>query len=177
MITLYKASVTDAAILSTLAKEIYKEHYLHLWHTGGAEWYMEAFAYAQHIIEKELANENYEYIIAVENGSYLGYLKLVLNAELPTDERINALEVERIYLHTGAIGKGLGKKLLQFALEKARELNKEIIFLKAMDTSTEAIGFYKKAGYLICGSMQLPLPEYSLMKTAYRGMVDRKSVV
>ena len=81
MITLYKASVTDAAILSTLAKEIYKEHYLHLWHTGGAEWYMETFAYAQHIIEKELANENYEYIIAVENGSYLGYLKLILNAE------------------------------------------------------------------------------------------------
>ena len=177
MITLYKALVTDAAILSALAKEIYKEHYLHLWDTGGAEWYMETYAYAQHIIEKELANEDNEYILAVENGRYVGYLKLVLNAQLANYERLNALEVERVYLRTTAIGKGLGKKLLQYALEKARELNKEIIFLKAMDTSTEAIGFYKKAGYLICGSMQLPLPEYSQMKIAYRGMVILKRTV
>ena len=171
MITLHKASVKDAAMLSTLAKDIYKQHYLHLWKADGAAWYMDTHAYAVHKLEKELANENNEYIIAVENGNYVGYLMLVLSAELSADEHMNAMEVERIYLHKTAMGKGLGKKLLEFALEKARELKKEIIFLKAMDTSTEVIEFYKKAGYTICGSLQLPLPEFSLMKEEYRGMV------
>jgi ribosomal protein S18 acetylase RimI-like enzyme len=177
MITLHKASLKDATMLSTLAKDIYKEHYLHLWLADGAEWYMDTHAYAVHKIEKELANENNEYIIAVDNGNYVGYLKLVLNAKLSTDEHMNAMEVERIYLHKTAMGKGLGTKLMEYALEKARELKKEIIFLKAMDTSTEAIGFYKKAGYSICGSLQLPLPEYSLMKQEYRGMVILKRTV
>lgn len=177
MITLYKASVKDAAMLAKLAKEIYKQHYLHLWHTGGAEWYMETYAYALNKIEKELENENNEFIIAVENGTSIGYLKLVLVAELTNHECMNTMEVERIYLHKKAIGKGLGKKLLEVALDKARELKKEIIFLKAMDTNTEVIGFYKKAGYSICGNIQLPMPEFSLMKKEYRGMVILKRTV
>lgn len=172
MITLYRASVADAEMLSTLAKDIYKEHYLHLWHAGGAEWYMNTNAYPVHKIESELINKNIEYLIAVENGNRLGYLKIVLTAELSSNHKhSNAMEVERIYLHKAAMGKGLGKKLMDFALEKARELKKEIIFLKAMDTSIEAIRFYNKLGYTIRGSMQLPLPEFSLMKEEYLGMV------
>ena len=177
MISLYRASVTDAEMISTLAKEIYKEHYLHLWHGDGAAWYMNTNAYALDKIENELIDKNTEYIIAIENGRNVGYLKMVFTAILSPDDNRNAMEVERIYLHKASMGKGLGRKLMKFALEKARALKKEIIFLKAMDTSTEAIAFYKKAGYTICGSIQLPLPEYSLMKEEYRGMVILKRII
>jgi diamine N-acetyltransferase len=174
MIYIYKASLTDAAIISSLAKKVYQEHYLHLWQPGGAQWYMQEYAYAQHKIEKELADDNVEYFIAAENGAYLGYMKIVLTAILPGDEILDALEVERIYLHKTTVGKGIGKKLMQLAQQKAQALNKDFIFLKAMDSSTGAIAFYKKLGYLICGSMQLPLPEFSLIKEGYRGMVILK---
>lgn len=177
MISLYRASVTDAEMISTLAKEIYKEHYLHLWHGDGAAWYMNTNAYALDKIENELIDKNSEYIIAIENGRNVGYLKMVFTAVLSADDNRNAMEVERIYLHKASMGKGLGRKLMEFALEKARALKKEIIFLKTMDTSTEAIAFYKKVGYTICGSIQLPLPEYSLMKEEYRGMVILKRTI
>ena len=66
---------------------------------------------------------------------------------------------------------GIGKRLMQLAMIKAKELNKDWVFLKAMDTSTDAIQFYQQLGYTICGSLTLPLPAFSIMKKEYRGMV------
>jgi ribosomal protein S18 acetylase RimI-like enzyme len=174
MITIYKASVAEATQLTELARNIYKEHYLHLWHPGGAEWYMETYAYAFDKIQQELADDNIEYFIAVEKGIECGYLKLVLNAALEGYEKTNALEVERIYLHQKAMGKGLGKQLMQLAAQRAEDLEKDRLFLKAMDSSAAAIEFYQRQGFDICGSLQLPMPAFSLMKAEYRGMLVLK---
>lgn len=177
MINIRKASQNDAALLTRLARDIYKEHYLHLWLPGGAEWYMEEAAYSWDKMEKDLADANVEYYIATEKGNPVGYLKLVLNAVLPGSETLFALEVERIYLKKETTGKGVGRQLMQFAMEKAKGLKKEIVFLKAMDSSTQAIEFYKKLGFNICGTLQLPMPEFSLMKEEFRGMVVMKKEV
>jgi hypothetical protein len=58
--------------------------------------------------------------------------------------------------------------------QKAQQLKKDIVFLKAMNPHTAAISFYKKPGYEICGSLQLPLPDFLLIKEGYRGMVILK---
>ncbi len=177
MTTLIKASPGDAAMLTELARNIYKEHYLHLWHPGGAEWYMETYAYARDTIEKDLDNPEIEYTIAYEDDKASGYMKLLLTSELAGHALVAAMEVERIYLHKNATGKGLGRKFMQLAMERALQLKKDIIFLKAMDSSTDAIAFYKSLGYKTCGSLQLPLPEFSVMKAEYRGMVILKQAV
>ncbi len=174
MIHIYKASPSDASILTELSRIIYQQHYLHLWHAGGAEWYMKEYAYNADKILNELADSNIEYFIAAENGLYLGYLKIILSATLAGEETMDALEIERIYLQKTAMGKGLGRKFMELALHKAQELKKDFIFLKAMDSSMDAIEFYKKLGYVICGSLQLPMPVFSLMKKEYRGMVILK---
>jgi diamine N-acetyltransferase len=168
MITYYKASVADAAMLSALAKNIYREHYLHLWHPGGASWYMNDYAYPQEKIKDDLNDPLVEYYIAAEAGTAVGYMKLVLAASFNNDD---ALEIERIYLHKNVTGKGAGKQLMELAMQRAKELDKQTVFLKAMDSSTAAIAFYKKMGYTISGSLQLPMPEFALMKEEYRGMV------
>jgi ribosomal protein S18 acetylase RimI-like enzyme len=174
MITIRKASVTDAPLLTNLARKIYREHYLHLWLPGGAEWYMEQYAYAPDKIEMEVASPNIEYYIITENDKAAGYLKLNLTALLPGNEEGDALEVERIYLHAQSKGKGLGKKTMLLAMQRAIALQKETIFLKAMDSATNAIAFYQSLGYVVCDSFQLPLPEFELMKKEYRGMVILK---
>jgi diamine N-acetyltransferase len=172
MIIIYKASAADAAMITRLARSIYKEHYLHLWHPGGADWYMNEYAYAAYKIVQELANPLVEYFIAADNDQPMGYMKL--NIEAALDENTNALEAERIYLHKNAAGKGIGRQLMELALQRAKELKKEMLFLKAMDSSLDAIAFYQKLGYTICGSLQLPMPEFALMKEEYRGMVILK---
>jgi diamine N-acetyltransferase len=171
MINLFKASINDLIPLTELSRKIYQEYYLHLWHTGGAEWYMNEYAYVKDKIEKDLRDNGIEYFILSEGPTYLGYMKINLNALFSGDETKNAMEIERIYLYKAASGKGLGKKMMALAMQRALELKKQLIFLKAMDSSTEAINFYKKMGYVICGSLQLPMPDFSLMKEEYRGML------
>ncbi len=177
MITILKATTHDALLITTLARKIYKEHYLHLWLPGGAKWYMEVYAYAGDKIENELRDPHIEYFIAYKDETALGYMKLQLNSSLPGYENSKALEVERIYLLKKMMGKGTGRRFMQIAMEKAKALKKEIIFLKAMDSSIEAIEFYKKLGYHVCGSFQLPMPAFSLMKKACRGMLILKREV
>jgi GNAT superfamily N-acetyltransferase len=177
MITFPRATLRDAALLTTLAKEIYAEHYLYLWLPGGAEWYMEEYAYRMDKVIDDFSNPGTEYFIAMDDGHPIGYIKLVLNALFPGSPTAEALEVERIYIRKSATAKGVGKQLMELAIEKARMLHKKIIFLKAMDSGTDAIAFYERLGYEICGRFQLPLPEFELMKPEYRGMVLLKKVV
>lgn len=177
MITIRKATPGDADFLSDLAKRIYKEHYLYLWLPGGAEWYMEEYAYNSQKIAAELNTHNVEYYIASRDDQPIGYMKLVLQACLPGNEALQALEVERIYLFRQTSGKGIGRKLMDLAMDRAKQLNKEIIFLKAMDSGSGAIQFYQSLGYVVSGAVQLSDKEFALMKPEFRGMLILKKVL
>lgn len=171
MIRLEKASLSDAPILSHLAKAIYQENYLHLWLPGGADWYMNQYAYSIPQIEQELADSNNAYFLLQYDQEPLGYLKLVLCSNLSGYDPADALEIERIYLLENRKGSGLGKKMMQLAFDTALALDKKVIFLKAMDSSQEAITFYQHQGYSICDTFSLPMPTFALMKESYRGML------
>ncbi len=160
--------------LSCLAKNIYREYYLHLWLPGGAEWYMNQYAYAAGKIAAELNDSNNLHYIVYDNESAAGYLKLRTNASLTGHADNTCLEIERIYLHKKSAGKGLGRQLMLFCEQVARQHNKACLFLKAMDSSSGAIAFYEKMGYSYCGSHTLSFP---LMKEKYRGMVIMKKEI
>jgi N-acetylglutamate synthase-like GNAT family acetyltransferase len=48
---------------------------------------------------------------------------------------------------------------------------KKRLFLKAMDSATEAIAFYKRMGFRQKADFQLPMPTFQLMQEQFRGMV------
>jgi len=154
--------------LSALAKNIYKEYYLHLWYPGGADWYMNEYAYHPNKLRTELADTGNLHFIVYEEAQSVGYLKIRLNAILSGTEQTNSLEIERIYLHKKTARKGIGKKLMQLAEKTAVQHHKKIIFLKAMDSSKDSIAFYEKMGYVVSGTLTLPFPQ---MKEKFRGMV------
>lgn len=158
---------SQAEALSALSKAIYKEHYLHLWHPGGAEWYQEEYAYPVDKLRAELEDKNNLHFMALDNGMACGYLKIRINAALEGHTAEECLEIERIYLHKATTGKGIGKQLMQLAEKIAQEKGKKTCFLKAMDSSTDALAFYQKMGYTVCGSLVLP---FEVMKEIYRGM-------
>jgi predicted metal-dependent hydrolase len=105
MISTRKASPDDTELLTSLAKEIYQEHYLYLWLPGGAQWYMEEYAYSRDKIKDDLSNAGIEYFIAFDGGHPIAYLKLVLDASLQGYSTTQVLEVERIYVRKSATGK------------------------------------------------------------------------
>jgi len=171
MITIKQATILDSGTLSKLAITIYQENYLYLWHEGGADWYMHEYAYAEDKIREELSDQNTAYYIVQEDAEPVGYLKLVLAGKIAGYDHSEALEIERIYLLHKMKGRGLGKAMMDHALALAKSMNKKILFLKAMDSSLDAIKFYQKMGYEISDTFSLPIPTFLLMKETYRGMV------
>ncbi|HEY6062146.1 MAG TPA: GNAT family N-acetyltransferase [Chitinophagaceae bacterium] len=161
-----KINIHEAALLSAIALKAYCDHYLHLWFDQG-EWYKKR-CFSKEVLEQELADPNNLFYIAYEGNEPAGFLKLRIDAVLETAPAKNGLELERIYLTKASSGKGIGKQLMELSLSVANQYRKEIIWLKAMDSSIGPIAFYKHMGFEICGVCRL---SFEQMKEEYRGMV------
>lgn len=167
--TIRLLTADDAELLSGLAITIYKQYYTHLWHDGG-QWYIE-YSYNVQKLRKELTDLTNFHYLACSGEHPVGYLKIRLNEKWKGLEDHHCLEVERIYILQEAAGFGLGKKLMDVAREIAKYHNQDILFLKAMDSSSNALDFYQKLGFTIFDTLTLPFQQ---MKKEYRGMVVLK---
>lgn len=176
-IEIKKIDTTSAEALSCLAKSIYVHHYAHLWLEGGMEWYMNEFAYPISKITSELENENCLHYIAYIHNEPVGYLKININAAIEGGDKKEGIELERIYIETSAVNKGLGTYLMNFVFDIAKSYQKKYIFLKAMDSAKLAIQFYEKMGFELVGSFRLSDATFHLMKEAYRGMYIFKKLI
>lgn len=156
----------DAHFLSKVALQAYTDHYLNLWYDSG-KWYIKKYFSAEKL-SAELMDTNSRFFIAFFNNSPVGFLKLNINAPLEGFEDKKTLELERIYLNKEAAGKGIGRELVERTFQIAAENKKDLVWLKAMDTSKGPIAFYKKMGFTITGTHVLKHP---LMKEELRGMV------
>jgi diamine N-acetyltransferase len=185
MIRIFKLSVADAEWLSLVATRAYFDSYTHLWFDNDASWYVERCFNVEQL-KRELLDENTLFFGVEDATEGLGFLKLNVNYPLSknacqadylelltfeTDENANALELERIYLTKNGQGRGIGKRLVQLTFDLARSHKKEVVWLKAMDTSFDALGFYTQMGFVKCGTMRL---NFEIMKPEVRGMVAMK---
>ncbi|HXL57232.1 MAG TPA: GNAT family N-acetyltransferase [Chitinophagaceae bacterium] len=171
-IEIKRIGVADVALLSDVATRAYSDHYTHLWYDGG-KWYIEKSFSAENLIH-ELEDINAWFFIIYYNKEAVGFLKLNINTPLPSEENTNALELERIYLTKAVTEKRIGKYLLEHIFKIAKEKNKKLVWLKVMDSSTGAIQFYKKMGFEICSTYQLP---FEIMKPEFRGMYVMKKLL
>ena len=62
-----------------------------------------------------------------------------------------ALEIERIYIRKKFQRNGLGKFLLNKAIDIAKNQDKKIIWLGVWENNKNAIEFYKKSGFIQSG--------------------------
>ncbi len=177
LIEIKKIDSRSAEALSSLAKSIYVHHYAHLWLVGGMDWYINEFAYPVSKIKSEIEDENCLHYIAYINNKPVGYLKINIDAAIEGGDKKEGIELERIYIDTKAVNKGLGTYLMNFVFDIAKSYQKRYIFLKAMDTAQLAMQFYAKMGYELVGSFRLSDATFHLMKQEYRGMYILKKPI
>jgi diamine N-acetyltransferase len=162
-----KAGFKDLRRLQIIGERSYTPHYSHLWKPGGVEWYMQR-CFSDAALEKEFCDENVEYYIVSEEGKDIGILKLILQKPVLSSEIGNALYLEKIYFIKEWTGKGVGRKLIEFAFERAKELSRDCVWLMAMDTSDKPIAAYERAGFQVHSRTKL---DFEIMKEEFRGMV------
>ena len=154
----------DAERISNVAIRAYKDFYLHFWFDNG-DWYINR-SFSPEVISEELKDPNAAFFLLKIQGELIGFLKLNIDQPLDGEKELQCIELERIYLLKKVTGKGFGHEAMEFCFEFAREKNKQVIWLKAMDTS-DAMEFYKRMGFIICGELRL---DFELMNPELRGM-------
>ena len=78
------------------------------------------------------------------------------------EDMAGAFEIWRIYVDFQYQGKGIGKMLIDFAEQKAKEQGYKEIVIWAFKNNHHAVSFYKKRGYCVDKEEYLSEPYYSM---------------
>ena len=98
-------------------------------------------------LARELAaKHSYFYFIEVE-GQVAGYLKLNTRYEQTEGQRDDSLEIERLYILPQYKGLHLGSKLMEFALDLAKDKGKKRVWLGVWEHNEPAKAFYSHWGF------------------------------
>ena len=81
-----------------------------------------------------------EFTVLLSDQNIIGFFAL-LAAEN------NQVELKRLYLTAAERGRGLGKYLLELALDRARKSDHNRIYLETTSKFIEAVGLYRKYGF------------------------------
>ena len=164
-IVLVRLSKSDHQQVLELMTVVYPPPYLHIW-KDDASWYLE-MVYNQTNIEREIDEPTtFYYFIKIQN-QHIGVLRICYDNSLIDFPDKKATKLHRIYIDQSIHGHGIGKTLMQWVEKQCISRGDEILWLEAMDTQEQALHFYQKNGFEICGSMRL---DFDMMLPEYRGM-------
>ncbi len=102
-------------------------------------------------LEKELSHPFSQFFFVYLNHEVAGYVKLNANDAQSEAMDEESLEIERIYIKSKFQKRGLGKQLLNKAIETALEQDKKKIWLGVWEHNDNAVAFYKMMGFVQTG--------------------------
>lgn len=165
LLAIREVKPADATLLSEVATRAYLQHFQHLWYDNGAAYSQRSFNVEE--LTTQLNDEGNRFYIAFAGKEPVGFLKVRPHRSLPVFNAADAYEIERVYLVREAKGKGNGKAMVKLAIDQAREMGKDLVWLKVMDSNQKTIGFYESCGFEIIATETLDMP---LMKPEMAGM-------
>jgi diamine N-acetyltransferase len=150
-VTISKCTPSDLADLRAIAYQTYDDTFRAMNTPETMQAYLSA-AFDLSKLEAELHNPHSTFFFLFDEGRLAGYLKLN-EADAQTESSDpTALEIERIYVKKEFQGLGHGKRLIQYALEIARERSKCSAWLGVWEKNTNALAFYERMGFVKAGT-------------------------
>jgi ribosomal protein S18 acetylase RimI-like enzyme len=107
--------------------------------------------FSEQIFHRELSNPKLEYYLIYHKNSLAGFSKVVFNVQNQNIKPNNCTKMERLYLLKAYHGLQLGKELLEFNIQLAKENNQTGIWLYVWVQNHRAISFYTKMGFVNVG--------------------------
>jgi len=151
MITIQRVQLSEADTLLAFSRKTFYEFFDHLNEPANMEAYS-SVAFTPQRMLAELSNPNSEFYFAIFGNEVVGYLKLNFNDAQTEFQDANAMEVERIYVSGEHHGKRIGKQLMDFALDMARNKHFEYVWLGVWEHNSKAMAFYQRYGFEVFNS-------------------------
>ena len=107
-------------------------------------------------LKAEMGKPGYLHFLASHNGAPAGYLFLKRHAH-PLLQQAAALEISRIYCLQAFQGKGVGKAMMEYALQYAQDNKLPAVWLGVWKENAKALAFYTSFGFRIFGETDFML--------------------
>ncbi len=146
-IDIVRVTIDDIDSLQKIGRQTFSETFS----SGNTEENMEKYLNEEFTSEKlttELNDKNSEFYFAILNKNVIGYLKLNFGQSQTELKDNKALEIERIYVPKEFHGKNVGQILYEKAMQIARRINADYVWLGVWEKNPRAINFYKKNGFV-----------------------------
>lgn len=146
-IAIKRVTLSDVAQLQKISRQTFSETFS----VGNTAENLKKYLDEGLSVEKltaELRDSNSQFYFATIDNKVVGYLKVnsgQAQTELKDD---SGLEIERIYVLKEYHGKRVGQLLYDHAIQMARQLNAEYVWLGVWEENPRAIKFYKKNGFV-----------------------------
>lgn len=146
-IIIEKTTLNDIEQLQKIGRQTFYETFSDVNSKDNMDSYLEnSFSAAN--LNRELKDANAAFYFAKIDKKIIGYLKLNLGKSQTELKDSKALEIERIYILKEFQGKNVGKLLHYKAIEIAKNIQANYIWLGVWEKNLKAINFYKKIGYV-----------------------------
>lgn len=147
MIVIKTATTKDASLIADLSRQTFYESFA----ADNTKEDMDKFMteqFSRELLMAEVgAARNIFFLAYDENNEPIGYTRLRENNIPPELGVERALEIARIYAVKKAIGKGVGKALMNASLAYARDHHYQTVWLGVWEHNQRAIDFYTKWGF------------------------------
>lgn len=144
-ITIREATTADAALIAEMSRQTFYDTFA----PDNAKEDMDKFLdeqFTHEALMAEVGAEGNIFLLAYAGDTAAGYARMREKSIAPLGTS-NAIEIARIYAATEMIGKGVGKALMEACIERAKQLNKAVIWLGVWEKNRRAIDFYTKFGF------------------------------
>lgn len=146
IITLRLAAKPDAQIIANLSRKTFQDTFSAYNTKENMEIFLSTAFSKKKLIEEVESADNIFYL-AFLNNQPAGYLKLMEEVIPPGTNYFSTIEISRIYVDVNAIGKGVGKAMMDLTINIAMEKKKHNIWLGVWEYNRKAIDFYQQYGF------------------------------
>ena len=150
-LTIRKASEKDDGIIADFGRKTFETAFGSENDPEDMQVYLEtSFSLTQ--IASELRDPGITFLLAYDNETLVGYVKL--QQGLPPTDMCNekAVELSRLYVVSHHMGKGFGSQLIQACVDEARQRGFRTIWLGVWEKNVPAQRLYERSGFVRTGS-------------------------
>ena len=146
MLNIKMATNADAELIADMSRKTFYETFVSQNTKENMDKFMNE-SFTKEALMEEVGEPGNIFLLAYDEKEPAGYVRMRENNNPPELGNRNSIEIARIYAATNAIGKGVGKTLMQKCIELAREKKKEVLWLGVWEKNNRAIDFYIKWGF------------------------------
>lgn len=145
MTEIRKAGAADASLIAAISRETFYDTFA-VYNTKADMDKFMAEQFSSELLMQQVIEPGNIFYIAFENNNPAGYVFLKDGSDAATGA-VHPVEISRLYARASFIGKGVGRALMQAAIQHASTHHNDVIWLGVWEKNQRAIDFYTAFGF------------------------------